>query len=91
MMSASFSVVLTVRRVIGSCARKRKTRLRADTEMPELCWSSASLTRSIALAARPHSIDSASVELVLCGPCRRLAHSIKKEVPLDPVNLTLST
>ena len=51
--------------------------------------SSAPLTRSIALAARPHSIDSDSVELVLCGPCRRLAHSIKKELPLDPVSLTL--
>ena len=50
--------------------------------------SSAPSTRSMALAARPHSIDSASVELVLCSPCRRLGYSIKKELPLDPVILT---
>ena len=47
------------------------------------------MTRSIALAALLHSIDSNSVELVLWGPCRRPAHSIKKELPLDPVSLTL--
>ena len=51
--------------------------------------SSAPLTRSIALAARPHSTDSDSVELVLCGPCRRVARSIKKELPPDPVSLIL--
>ena len=39
------------------------------------------------MAARLHSFDSDSVELVLCGPCKRLAHSIKKELPLGPRQL----
>ena len=116
MMSASFSVVLTLCSVIGKLRQETKsTSLRghgdARASLKNLCSppcvahrcprshhrtlvsklqaSSAPLTRSMTFAARPHSIDPASVELVLFGPCRRLAHSIKKELPLDPVKLTL--
>ena len=97
MISASFSVVLTRCSEIGSCTRNRKhvsawtRRCPSFAEEPLLTAmrsaSRAPLTRSIVLAARPHSIDSDSVELVLGGPCRRLAHSIKKELPLDPRQL----
>ena len=47
------------------------------------------LKRSVALAARRHSMASALAELVLSGPCRRHANSVKKELLLDPASLIL--
>ena len=47
------------------------------------------LKRSVALATRRHSMASALAELVLSGPCRRHANSVKKELLLDPEGLIL--